>query len=409
LSSLANTLADHLQTLIHKKKMKFLLIALLLVLALESVNAQDSADSMTGGSMTSGLICPCDSVTIDFQDIPSGTVSSYFGFTWTNFVGQGNAIVGTEGTFYYASGFDLESVTASAASTSQVTVTGWLAGVQVASVNINLSATASTFDFTSVTGFSDVDTIKITCPVAITITIIVVGCPPANVQQDPQFVGLQGQHFQVHGLADSVFNLISSPSMQLNSRFVYLSNGKCFYNNTACWSHPGTYLQSLGFGYYDQHVEVRSNAHDNGLSVFINGDEIQTSNKQQVLTTVYNKNTHAVVSYPINGKLIFETEKWQIVATNADFFINIQVSLLDSDIMRQGRQKVMFSGVHPDTQELTQGELPTVKPHIHGLVGQTWLNAEYANKQLFEGEILEYWLESNNLFGNDFMYNNFQH
>ena len=43
---------------------------------------------------------------------------------------------------------------------------------------------------------------------------------------DPQFSGFQGQSFQFHGLADEHFNLISTPSLQLNAHFVYLSSGK---------------------------------------------------------------------------------------------------------------------------------------------------------------------------------------
>jgi hypothetical protein len=39
----------------------------------------------------------------------------------------------------------------------------------------------------------------------------------SSVNQDPIFVGFQGQEFQFHGLPDEHFNLISTPNMQVNS------------------------------------------------------------------------------------------------------------------------------------------------------------------------------------------------
>jgi len=53
-----------------------------------------------------------------------------------------------------------------------------------------------------------------------------------SVSGDPQLVGLQGQRFQVHGMPDEFFNLISLPDMQVNSRFTYLASGVCNFNNT---------------------------------------------------------------------------------------------------------------------------------------------------------------------------------
>jgi hypothetical protein len=43
---------------------------------------------------------------------------------------------------------------------------------------------------------------------------------PAGGQGDPQIGGFHGQSFQFHGLADEVFNLISTPSLQVYGHFV---------------------------------------------------------------------------------------------------------------------------------------------------------------------------------------------
>ncbi len=55
-----------------------------------------------------------------------------------------------------------------------------------------------------------------------------------------QFVGFHGQSYQVHGYPGSWFNIIDAPLVQMNAKFAYLASGTCNYNNTACWTHPGT-------------------------------------------------------------------------------------------------------------------------------------------------------------------------
>jgi hypothetical protein len=56
------------------------------------------------------------------------------------------------------------------------------------------------------------------------LTKFTVGC---SVLGDPQFMGLRGQSFQVHGIDGAVYNLVTSTSSQVNSRFVFLSKGRC--------------------------------------------------------------------------------------------------------------------------------------------------------------------------------------
>ena len=43
---------------------------------------------------------------------------------------------------------------------------------------------------------------------------------------DPSFTGFYGQRFGVHGLPGRVYNLLSLPSLQLNTRFVPLRKGQ---------------------------------------------------------------------------------------------------------------------------------------------------------------------------------------
>ena len=77
---------------------------------------------------------------------------------------------------------------------------------------------------------------------------------PAALRGDPQLIGLRGQSFQVHGIDQVVYNLITHPTHQLNARFGFLSQGKCptvaeagiSQAHENCWSHPGSYITAIG-------------------------------------------------------------------------------------------------------------------------------------------------------------------
>ena len=75
---------------------------------------------------------------------------------------------------------------------------------------------------------------------------------PTSVSQvlgDPQFVGLLGQSYQIHGIDQQVYSLIYDSGLRVNSRFTFLSAGKCpstASSERGCWSHPGSYLGEVG-------------------------------------------------------------------------------------------------------------------------------------------------------------------
>ena len=90
-----------------------------------------------------------------------------------------------------------------------------------------------------------------TCTTAYTLAVT----NPANttVRGDPQFVGLRGQSYQIHGIDGAIYNIITDSKYQLNSRFSFLtgprpcplmpSTGR---KSSACWSHDGSYLTEIG-------------------------------------------------------------------------------------------------------------------------------------------------------------------
>ena len=88
-------------------------------------------------------------------------------------------------------------------------------------------------------------------PLPITEFIQITIFNPMTISGDPQFVGLRGQSYQVHGIDGAVYNIISEQNTQVNSRFVFLTEGQCPVVNgktgTNCWSHPGSYLGEISY------------------------------------------------------------------------------------------------------------------------------------------------------------------
>jgi hypothetical protein len=219
----------------------------------------------------------------------------------------------------------------------------------------------------------------------------------SGASADPQFFGLQGQRFQVHGLPDEIFNLISAPRFSLNSKFVYLSSGQCDYSNTPCWTHPGTYLGELGFLISGHQIKLVSGSHNAGLRLWLD-DQEQDLTQAITWRSLANDNT-TYFSARANDQFAFRTSNFLIEVTNSDLFFNLQVSLLDTQLLLLGAPVVHAEKhVTDDSTNL---------PALHGLIGQTWRNVVYTDGILYEGEILDYLVSSGNLFDPHFTFSKY--
>jgi len=204
---------------------------------------------------------------------------------------------------------------------------------------------------------------------------------PANatVKGDPQFMGLRGQNYQVHGIDGAVYNIISDADIQLNSRFVFLtgprpcptipSTGR---KSTACWSHAGSYLGEIGLKTGSVQIFIESGPASKGFNaVTVNGKALaigaSTNNIQ------YNS-THEVT-------LTFGA--WTVELENSDMFLNLRSVRVSSSAW----------------SSLTS----------HGLLGQTWSNKRYSGKiEAIEGEVDDYMIGENTVFGDSFVFNRYQ-
>jgi len=217
-------------------------------------------------------------------------------------------------------------------------------------------------------------------PVVDLISILVTN--PAVVVGDPQFVGLRGQSFQVHGIDGAIYNIISEKNTQVNARFVFLSEGECpMINGVAdsnCWSHPGSYLGEMSFqqvvdGKLHQALVTAGDAKTGFASIQFDGKSLKVGDS----FTFGSFSIEMVSTHHVS----IQTENFGFELTNSDMFINQAVT-----------NRVALS-------KLTS----------HGLLGQTHAAKVYPTATRYiEGEVDDYVIADSNLFGSDFAFNKFQ-
>jgi len=205
---------------------------------------------------------------------------------------------------------------------------------------------------------------------------------------DPQIYGLQGQDFQVHGIPDEIFNLITYPNLLVNARFVYLSRAECYDNFTACFAHPGTYIGEEGIRVGNDKIHIKSGSFKKGLSVSINGQNVKGQQRLKLGSVDVMNHRRVVINTPI----------LTLTISNSDKFLNQETALHDSKLLSIGQER----------RVLNDGEQFHPEVPLHGLQGQTWRNVEYPSGLEYEGSINDYHVVDGNLFGNDFVFNQFK-
>ena len=202
---------------------------------------------------------------------------------------------------------------------------------------------------------------------------------------DPQFVGLRGQSFQVHGLDGAVYAIVSSPSTAINARFVFLTEGRCPIVRglpaANCWSHPGSYMgevsvQQVVDGQRHSAV-IRSGAAQLGFASVNVDDQTLSVGERVAFGAAFS------VQMTSPHSLLVRTLEFELLLGNSDHFINIeQIAPL----------------------------VPLSALHSHGLLGQTHSARMHSHNTLkhIEGEVDDYLIANGELLGTDFFFNQFQ-
>ena len=223
-----------------------------------------------------------------------------------------------------------------------------------------------------------------------------------SVKGDPQFVGLLGQSYQVHGMDGGVYNLISDAMLQLNARFRFLTGGRCERDAVTgaplyvCWSHPGTYLSAIGLrtAAGDTIVVTAGNAETGFESVLLNGDRLDTSTNtaEATITTALRTlwpldstaSSLTVRFIDLRTLVIAHAGLYTLTIQNSDGFVNLLRLEVSS-----------MSSLRHDVQS-------------HGLIGQTWqCRTDGMEVAVLEGYVDDYAEESGELLGCGVLYNRF--
>ena len=206
--------------------------------------------------------------------------------------------------------------------------------------------------------------------------------PTAITVGDPQFIGLRGQSYQVHGIDGAIYNIISDRNLQVNGKFTFLTEGQCpiidGVPDTNCWSHPGSYIGEMSF---QQVVDGKLHA-----ALITSGDAKTGFSMVQMdgkVVAVGQTATFGSFSLTRNSAftVTLQSEQFSFELSNSDNFINQAVA-----------PKVALSQLKS-----------------HGLLGQTHSTKVHASPlRYIEGEVDDYVIADSDIFGDDFLFNKFQ-
>lgn len=175
---------------------------------------------------------------------------------------------------------------------------------------------------------------------------------PTSVRGDPSFVGFHGQSFQVHGIPNRYFNILSTPQLQFNALFRMLVDGQSMTAGqmkaarvsrqlaatktnkaaklaalplTTAYSHEGTFLAEMGLKLNDVQVFAKAGAYATGFSqVTVAGVAVSVGSAAvEVATGMY-------VTLSTPSVLTIDTPQVSFTLVNADHFFNIEQATLNT-------------------------------------------------------------------------------
>ena len=243
----------------------------------------------------------------------------------------------------------------------------------------------------------------------------------AGVVGDPQFNGLRGQSYQVHGYANEYYAVLSTPTLHLNALFHFLDAASCspaVLQRTACWSHPGNYFGAVSAllkpdagvtlhnaasllqpasrlmrdlprlerrtehagGHAVATLEVTAGPAAEGLRVTYAGAELPPSDDWRALSTL--GDAFVFVFFPSRDAVLLMTGEFLLRLDNSDRFLNLGLAMTP-----QLAQRAM------DVQGMEEGEgrEEAMAAMPHGLLGQTWSSARHQSPlRVVEGDIDDY-------------------
>ena len=200
-----------------------------------------------------------------------------------------------------------------------------------------------------------------------------------SVLGDPQFVGLLGQSYQVHGIDGQVYSVIHDSTVRVNARFTFLSSGKCptsASSSSGCWSHSGSYLGSIAVvANNSDALVIVSGSAETGFSTVSLGSTTLSPSADVIQSGALS------VHFTDRFTVSVSVGNFELTIENSDWFVNLA-----------------RVAVHH------WAELKTAQ--CHGLLGQTWDRRRARGEEVHEveGRVDDYAELDNDLLGDRFAF-----
>lgn len=198
--------------------------------------------------------------------------------------------------------------------------------------------------------------------------------------------------YEVHGIPNQYFNIITSPLVQYNAQFVYIKEASsismmCDSKRTHPFTHAGTYLGSIG-------IKTGSDR------IFLEAGNCLEGMKNVTVNDIPLAIGHRVILAKVAGRPdIVQTIKREDKFTVKLQLAEISLTLVNSD---------SFFNQHVQLTSYGQYSSQTT---MHGLLGSTITNTTYVSARgvnhYYEGTVSDYLIQDENVFGDNFMYNKF--
>mmetsp|Transcript_1257 Transcript_1257/g.1399 ORF Transcript_1257/g.1399 Transcript_1257/m.1399 type:complete len:427 (+) Transcript_1257:46-1326(+) len=231
--------------------------------------------------------------------------------------------------------------------------------------------------------------------------------PSAGGGGDPHFLSFQGETFDFYGVGDGVYNLLSSETVQINSRFAKTQRADGMVlvdpaNNNRAF----TLMEEIGIKFKDQ-TGPRLTVTSTGMAL-VNGEPMLAEG-QKTRTVKWSMGATEMGS--ITFSLVNETvtQPWgplqqevvaRAVVTLPDISLEVLVCRLEE----------VYPGI-PFLDFDLKRVSNDLKAGMHGIVGQsvhgTQAERGLANEVFTEGHDSDYVVMGNDLFGDKFTFNRF--
>jgi len=228
----------------------------------------------------------------------------------------------------------------------------------------------------------------------------------SGVTNDPHFHGLRGQSFLINGVSGSVYNLISTPNLQVNSRFTHIDSKLLDADSTWITEWAVMLRTPANESAPVQRVYVGVNPVTGAFEMMLNNEPVKQASLMPVESASVRAALVVLQERVASANLVkwVRTSQFDLVVMNSEFVLELNVDPV-------GHPQWCSDGCpHLDMNAYPAVDLQLLSSvDAHGLFGQTWRARPEHPGQVpaIEGEPHQY-VVRDGLWGTQFDFNRFK-